>query len=256
MAMNEPVILITATGGRPLEFECVMKWVARQDYERIDCWMVIEDSKEPYKFKRPDTPFPVVWVYQGPCKEEDKGIVSQCRNLQFGAKCAEKRAPNSIIMVIGDDDYYKPGYVSFMAGAMQTFDIAGHINTIYCRPPNELLQLANHDHAPMEGTAFRSALLPHFIDCCQEIIDEGNTALPWIDMRLWARVKVGYKRNLFSWGALGNYLLCPLKGHMFGRPGIGETHRRASYPKYDLARLFPADDLKLINGVWGRSFCG
>jgi len=152
------------------------------------------------------------------------------------------------VLIIEDDDWYGPKYISTMKDLLNSYDLVGEANARYYHLPTmKYSRIGNGTHASLCQTGFRKEILPIFEKCL-----DGD---PYIDMRIWSRVPD--KKFLISDDNDNLKLHCSLKG-LRGRKGIGSGHRSHSrYYKPDaglrmLINWVGEENARIYVIIWGR----
>lgn len=209
------ISLLTPTGARPKQIELCAEFMKRQDYKGDVLWVIVDDA-EPRTTDFIKKDFRENWkiVKLYPERKWRPGMNTQASNMLSGLEVINKHKVEAIL-IIEDDDYYKPKYISNMINKLHGFDITGEQNTIYYNVARKLwYPNANRLHASLFQIAFTEALLPMFRNVCQE-------NCKYIDMRFFRRAwGLKCKINLFD----DVRFSVGMKG-LGGRMGIGFGHR-------------------------------
>jgi len=163
------VTLITPTGDRPESFALCERWIQQQDYTGPIQWIVVDDGKT------------VTKVTQGQLylRETPQRKHSLCRNI----RTAIPHINGQCVLIIEDDDYYHPHYVSTMVGRLQNAALVGEVGAkYYYVRESRYRHFAEHRHASLCRTGMTRNVIETLKQCA-----EGNN--PSIDLRLWARWK-------------------------------------------------------------------
>lgn len=160
------VTLITPTGDRPSAFRLCERWMAQQDYTGPIQWIVIDDGKRPTEVTRGQQ-----YIRETPLDHH-----SLCRNLRtaiphIGGEC---------VLIIEDDDYYHPHYISTMVGRLQNADLVGEVGAkyYYVRERKYFHFVNEHTHSSLCRTGMTRAVMDTLRQC-----SEGRNAS--VDLRLW-----------------------------------------------------------------------
>jgi hypothetical protein len=207
------VTLITPTGDRQQAFRLCEFWMRRQTYAGSVEWIVVDDGVVPTKPSRGQT-----HIRREPSKTDPPHTL--CLNL----RSALKRVSSGRVLIIEDDDYYSPEYVSTMMRWLDKADLVGEVGAkYYFVKTRQYSVFHEHTHASLCRTGFTRDVLP----LVKRLARSDHSSL---DMRLW-EASAG-NRYLHTDGADGAALSVSLKG-MPGRAGC--TH-------VPHARWSPEDD--------------
>lgn len=116
--------LLTATGARATAFAQCAKYMARQDYAGPVRWVIVDDGPSA-------TPLPVArdgWSIEvvRPTPLWTPGDNTQGRNLRIGIEKALDGSDDDLrLVVIEDDDWYAPQWLSAINAALDDADLAG-----------------------------------------------------------------------------------------------------------------------------------
>jgi hypothetical protein len=171
------VTLITPTGDRQEAFRLCERWISQQSYTGEIQWIVVDDGRRKTN------------VTQG------QEYVRRKRGLERHSLCANLRAAIPLIrgqhvLVIEDDDYYGPDYISMMVGELQHADLVGEVGAKYYYLRHKSWRhRTNESWASLCRTGFNANVIPMLKACC------GSTNHPSIDLRLWER----WDGSRFSW---------------------------------------------------------
>jgi hypothetical protein len=160
------VTLITPTGDRPDAFAMCERWVRQQRYTGPIQWIVIDDGHGPTEVNDADVVL----------RPEPMTGHSLCRNLRQ----ALPHIKGQHVLIIEDDDYYGPDYISVMVGRLQHADLVGEFGAkYYYIRERRWRHNVNEKHASLCRTGFNRAVLPTFEKCIT------GTDHPSVDLRLW-----------------------------------------------------------------------
>jgi hypothetical protein len=213
ISLSEPAVsLVTTTGGRPEAFALCAKWMTRQTFPGPIQWVIVDDVD-------PETPLPTLplritglWKITSirPERKWKEGKNTQRRNLVAGLSAAT--AP--VIMIIEDDDYYSPDYITQMLKLLGDHQIAGEAGARYYNVKERLWRnMPNREHASLSQTVFKSS-------CKRMLIDAANSGSLWFDVMFWDyAIKNGTPCVLRH----PTSLVVGIKG-LPGRRGIGLGH--------------------------------
>ncbi len=239
----EMIVLLTPTGGRPIQIDLCSFFMKRQTYTEKIVWILIDDCNPRTTDFITDN-FRGNWafikVYPIPIWAE--GQNTQARNIEAGIRALMnnfKKEEIEGIFIIEDDDYYKSIYLERMMERLKGFDIAGEKNTIYYNVFHRRYVInPNVIHASLFQTAFTVNAIPYL---------ESSYWHKFIDCQLWEKVQ---NKNLFNEGNLA----IGIKG-LPGRYGIGAGHSRAMSMhedfNLDYLKSLIGEDAKLYEGYYG-----
>lgn len=219
--------LLTATGARPEAWAICERLMARQDYTGPVRWVIVDDGPvaQPVAFQRAGWTLEVV----RPQPYWDGGN-TQARNLLAGLA---KIHDDERVVVIEDDDWYSPRWLSKVAGWLDVADLVGETRARYFNLKTGCGRLlANTDRSSLCSTAMKGPGLVAF----REAVARKDR---FIDMHLW-RTFAGSKLLRDSRLTVG------IKG-MPGRGGIGCGHDRDFGQKLNLRDLIGEDAV-----IYGR----
>lgn len=221
--------LLTATGARPHAWAICERLMAAQDYSGPVRWIIVDDGPEPQPVTFKRAGWDLVLIRPAPFWQP--GQNTQARNLLKGLEAVDADAR---LLVIEDDDHYRPGYLTEIAQRLERAELVGEGKARYYNLSlRRGRQLSNSGHASLCSTAMRGSALATFRAACQR-------APKFIDLELWKRHP---SRHLFSLG-----LVTGIKG-LPGRGGIGMGHRNdfngTNDPDLNLLRQWIGDDVEL-----------
>lgn len=197
--------LMTATGARPQAWAICERLMAAQDYAGPVAWIIVDDGPEPQPvtFKRDGWKLLVI----RPTPLWKPGQNTQARNLRKGMEAVPADAR---LVVIEDDDYYAPDWLTTVSAQLERAELVGEcLARYYNIALRRGQQLRNDSHASLCSTAMRGRALDTFR---AELRDD----VKFIDINLWRQHP---SRHLFTGGRVVG-----MKG-LPGRGGIGMGHR-------------------------------
>ena len=200
--------LLTATGCRPQAWALCERWMLAQDYPGAVRWLVVDDGEEaqPVTFERAGWSLEVI----RPTPRWKPGMNSQARNLLAGL---DRLEPSDSLVVIEDDDYYGPGYLSAAESWLNHGELVGENMARYYNVARRVgRQLTNRDRASLCSTAIRGTALEQFRKECKP-------GVQFIDLSLWRNFR-GSKVLAETKHVVG------IKG-LSGRDGIGMGHKES-----------------------------
>lgn len=198
--------LLTATGCRPEAWGLCEQWMARQTFDGLVRWVIVDDGErpQPLSFSRPGWELYVV----RPRPHWQPGQNTQARNLLAGLAVI---GDAESVAVIEDDDWYAPDWLAAVHEALQTAELVGESHARYYNLARGVgRQLANGSHASLCSTAVRGQALKRLRAMC-------TTHVKFIDINLW---RAGGGR------LIGGHRVVGIKG-LPGRGGIGAGHRQS-----------------------------
>ena len=160
------VTLITPTGDRHASFTKCEQWMRQQSYTGQIQWIVVDDGMTPT----------TCTMGQEYIRERPLNYHSLCRNM----RAAIPRIKGDVVLVIEDDDYYHPHYVSTMVGRLQHADLVGEFGAkyYYLKHRSWRHNVNSEHHASLCRTGMTRAVVPMLTEVAQ-----GKH--PSIDLRLW-----------------------------------------------------------------------
>lgn len=193
------ITLITPTGDRHISFKICEQWMSRQTMQ-FQQWIVVDDGKIPT--------VPVqnqIYIRRNPSSQ---GHMSLADNML----AALPHVKGDYVIIIEDDDYYRPDYIENMYKWLQRANIAGENKAIYynikCR---YFYQNQNKKHASFCNTGFTRINISPLMRIC-----ESHDS--FLDIKLWeGAYGPKYLDNNEIKKCIG------IKG-MPGRLGIGSGH--------------------------------
>lgn len=198
--------LLTATGARPEAFALCERWMARQDYVGEVVWIVVDDGPQPTRINK--SPKGWLQVVIRPAPHWQPGQNTQARNLLKGLEVVDCARP---LVIIEDDDWYAPDWLSTVVGQLGSNDLVGEGRARYYNVSSRRFQqLPNSSHSSLCSTAMQGSAINIFKHAC-------NSGQKFIDLRLWRNGRL--RKKLF-----GGHRVVGLKG-LPGRGGIGMGHR-------------------------------
>lgn len=150
-------------------------------------------------FERPQWTLDVIQ----PKKKWRKGHNTQASNL----KAALARADGDVIVVIEDDDYYRPDWLQTVADAIHGHHAVGEAPSRYYNVATGRYAVMRNDSPSLGCTAFRASLKGKLLQACQ--------SESFIDVHFW--------RGLTDTRILPSGRVVGVKG-LPGRAGIGVGH--------------------------------
>jgi hypothetical protein len=188
-----------------------------QIYARPVRWIVVDDGPEPQDMSGTPDNWQLEIIRRKPYWKP--GDNTQAQNIMAGL---ERVKPSEKLVIIEDDDYYRPGYLQAVDLALSIFELVGESHTTYLNIANGVShKCANDKHASLCATGMTGSAIPLF-SCVV------NMESKFIDIKLWEKYR-GSKL------LTGSDMVIGIKG-LPGRPGIGAGHRlkgEADYAKLE-----------------------
>ena len=198
---------------RPLAWELCQQWMSLQDFDGAVRWIVVDDGEEPSQIPNIKD-WETVVVRRTPYWEP--GSNTQGLNLAAGLKAALEYP----LLIIEDDDYYPPNWLSTCVTWLKQADLVGEGMARYYNMERQIYrQLQNTKHASLCATAMNPCVFSYFLKAI-------NTGKMFIDIRLWNNNNLSKKVSLQS-------TVIGIKG-MPGRAGIGSGHSKDFRGSHDL----------------------
>jgi len=178
-----------------------------QDYAGTVRWVVVDDgaTAQPVTFTRPGWRLEIV----RPEPYWQPGQNTQSRNLLAGLAVI---ADTDRVVIIEDDDYYSPKWLTHISGALELAELAGETHARYYNVNTKRYQTHNNtQHASLCATALTGSAIARLRELCQQ-------PRRFIDIDLW--------RDHPSRALTDSRLTVGIKG-LPGRAGIGVGHDRS-----------------------------
>lgn len=202
------VTLITPTGDRPDAFRLCERWMAQQRYSGEIQWIVIDDGAKPTTCTRGQE-----YIRRRRGKERH----SLCANLRE----AIPHIRGQHVLIIEDDDYYGPDYVSMMVGALQRADLVGEVGAKYYYLRHRKWR---HRHKETWASLCRTGMNACVLEA---LADAAEGTHPSVDLRLWRL----WKGSQLQWvDVAGNFRGC------VGIKGVAGRQSRGWRPVPDSAK--------------------
>lgn len=208
--------LLTPTGFRPQAWALCQRWMAAQDYSGPVRWLVVDDGPVAQEVTLEREGWRIEVLRPEPFWQS--GQNTQARNLLCGLAQVEDGAP---LLIIEDDDYYTPDWLSTASAALQQHDLVGETRMMYYNIQyRQWLQHSNANHASLCATGVKGTALTALRAVC-------SPQIRYADLALWRSYRG--RRHLFSGARVTG-----IKG-LPGRGGICQAHRQnfASHSKDD-----------------------
>jgi cellulose synthase/poly-beta-1,6-N-acetylglucosamine synthase-like glycosyltransferase len=221
------IAAITLTGDREEAFGLCRRWMENQTVQPYT-WIVVDDGKTKMK----SVPKNCLYIRREPQTSDPK------HTLILNMKEALKVLDAEYIVIMEDDEYYAPDYISQMLNRLIRYEITGIGRSKYYHLQGGFIRHMNLNHASLAQTAFRKSLLPEF-----KTLLNGDS---FLDLRMWeifngkdtplcnafnlqekSRITKDGRGIIFD--DAGNCFYVGIKG-MVGRTGIGGSgHKFSGY---------------------------
>ncbi|WP_267126436.1 glycosyltransferase family A protein [Xanthomonas sacchari] len=228
--------LLTATGARPDAWRLCERWMCAQDYPDPVRWIVVDDgpSAQTIGFVRDGWHLEVV----RPSPAWEVGQNTQARNLLAGLEAV---ASAERVVIVEDDDWYAPDWLSHVASELESADLVGECRARYYNIRSRLArQMSNNAHASLCSTAVKGEGIEALREACRR-------QPKFIDLELWRHARYG---RVFS-----GHRVVGIKG-LPGRLGIGIGHVHQFTGQYDvdgaILRAWVGQDAALYEQVASR----
>jgi len=219
------IVLITPTGGRPVQFDLCNRWMSQQTYKGKVLWVIVDDCvpvTTNLKINLPENWF-VVHKYPRPTWKI--GSNTQSRNIKVGMDVVKSIPADQVegVFIIEDDDYYSSVYLEEMVKKLETSDVVAERFTVYYHVGIKAYHGSdNRQYASLFQVAFRPNVISVF---------EKAYGSKFIDKVFFKKLKYlpSLKVDLFK----RTDLAIGIKG-LSGRYGIGMGHNTKTYKNTDI----------------------
>ncbi len=208
------ISLITCTGHRSEAFNLCHSYMRRQTYKGPLQWIVVSDQYSPEQISVMRPSYPEMELYAGPVKWK-----INFNTQRFNMSEALSHVKGDKILVIEDDEYYKPTYIEEMSKLLDVVPVAGEGNAKYFHlgVPG-FKEMNNYRHASLCQTGLRKEMLPYL----ERAVDSGEL---YFDIHFWKAVDAAKVPSAI----LAEKNLCiGIKG-MPGRENLGAGKRLRDY---------------------------
>lgn len=159
--LKEKVTVITCTGDRPESFALLQRWMAHQT-TKPDQWIVIDDGKVPLNFTGTHD------YYRREPTEKDY-LHTLCLNLPI----ALDKVKYDKVIIMEDDDWYDPIYISYMSQLLDKSDLVGFSSLIFYFPAiQSYMEKLKVKQPALAQTGFRKLIIPTIKDICSKATKE------------------------------------------------------------------------------------
>lgn len=197
--------VMTPTGARPEAFAHCQRWAAAQDYQDAVRWIIVDDGPDPQVVGKMPPNWSVIVIRPAPFWRQ--GENTQGRNILKGLEAVNREDP---LVIMEDDDYYAPSWLSHVLGHLKHAPLVGEKRSRYYNIKTRVgRELPNEFHASLCACA----MVESGIDAFRKAAE---TKAKFIDMHLW---RANVRKRLFA-----GHKVVGIKG-LPGRGGIGIGHR-------------------------------
>ena len=181
-AYKEGVTLITPTGDRHLAFSPCCRYIAAQTYQGPLQWVIADDGDTFLDTTNVPKNIELVHLKRQGVRDKSKSITGNVSACLFQVKYDK-------ILIIEDDDFYKPEYIETTLLRLQNADMVGEGNSRYYNIAfNKFRINRNLEHASLFQTALKADFLEYvWVSCLKR-------TSAFIDTRLWNKEGIPRKR--------------------------------------------------------------
>lgn len=167
--------LITPTGARPESWALCIKWMQRQTYRGPVKWVIVDDGPEAQTV--PEIPnWDIQVIRRRPYWKE--GQNTQHRNILLALHQIDRNHP---LLVIEDDEHYRPEYLAEMAEGLKRYPIVGQLKAYKYNV--RLMRHKTQSH-PFASSLCATGMQGHAIDVFRQITEKKPKL---VDLPLWLR---------------------------------------------------------------------
>lgn len=172
---EQKITVITCTGDRPFSFDLLRRWMANQ-VMKPDQWLVVDDGQVPIY---PTEEF----EYHRRMPTSTGYAHTLCLNMLE----VIPKVRNEKVIIMEDDDWYSPTYISYMSDLLEKADLVGLGNLIFYYPSMAKYMEKSVLKQPAFGqTAFRKHILHIIKEICDNAPNEFDLCgKGLIDVFLW-----------------------------------------------------------------------
>jgi glycosyl transferase family 2 len=205
--------VITPTRDRPEAFSLCCRWMGRQGFKESLQWIVVDDGNIP--------------VPRGPFEHLRRRPSERKNTLPDNLIAALSRAKGERILIIEDDDYYAPGYLTMMSSRLKREWASGEIRARYYNVQSRRWNIGKGaPFASLCRTGFRKEAIKFVLKAAEETKAAGDVS---VDKRFWSEImNKGVSFSLFE----RPKLTVSIKG-LPGRGGLGGNHAPEIFPNKD-----------------------
>ena len=196
-----PVItVITPTAGRPAAWPLAERWMARQTVQP-DQWIVADDGEVA-------APLTMGQLHIRRPRKETGGA-----SLAMNLLAAIPHVAGNVVIIMEDDDYYRPDHIAVCAEKLKAHRATGCIWLNYYNVRLKAWRRIRNSCAALCNTAFRAECLPMLERAANQAMEQG---IYHVDRLFWQQVgKAGLHEQETVVGIKG----------LDGMPGIGIGHQ-------------------------------
>lgn len=207
------ITVITPTADRPAAWPLAERWMSRQTVQP-DQWIVADDGR---------SPAPLTMGQEHVRRERThEGGASLAMNLL----AAIPRVQGDVVLVMEDDDYYRPNHIETCLKHLERHRAAGCIWLNYYNVEHRSWRRIKNSCAALCNTSFRRECLPMLEQAARDAMAQG---IYHVDRLFW--------RMAGTDGLHGDETVIGIKG-LPGMKGIGIGHRPgAGWAKDDGRKL-------------------
>jgi hypothetical protein len=228
------ITCITCTGDRPLAFSLCERWMKNQIMQPNQ-WVIVDDGRIPSNKPNLDI---VNYIYRAPKSNDPK------HTMILNLEEAIKHITNEKIIIIEDDEYYSPTYISEMSKRLDQYELVGiGRSKYYYLPEFKYYQHDTFGHASLAQTGFRKSFLSEIIKILAgdsfldvrlwEIVNGANAARQALPKTITENISNNKRGLIFD--DRENSLYVGMKG-LPGRVGIGSGHGNHGWYALDINR--------------------
>lgn len=158
--------LVTPTGDRQEAFALCEQWIQNQRYTGEFEWLVVDDGVEPTQCTMGQTVM----------RRQPANGHTLCAQLRDALPTIK----SDLVLIIEDDEYYGPDYISTMVGQLEHADLVGERASKYYFPmERKWMQYPTWHHVALCRMGWRKSVLPTAIKAVT------GTDHRSVDLRVW-----------------------------------------------------------------------
>lgn len=244
------ITLVTTTRNRAFSFSLIETYIKKQTFKQPYQWLVINDGTDEYTYTMGQEV-----VNRKPKKTMKTADGKNVPEISILANWLEAipKIKGDKVIVVEDDDWLHPDYLTIMNTLLDEADVAGVSFDLYYKVKSRKYQrMGNPYHASLASTAFRASVLP-FVERCCTVLCPANKSV-FIDMYLWAEASPmhGLKTKLVQNKAKDGRALHVGFKQMPGAAGLGGGHTDTGAIDPTLMMLqswIGVEDTRAIKGI-------